>query len=131
MISVPACFNEAQREAIKYAGDIAGLDIQGVVEDPVAAALAYGLDKRDGLFAVYSFGGTFEFSILEISNGVIKVYIYIFNMKYSFLLLTTNSYLYLSFVGESKKKILKSWRVGLRFVIGAAFMEGIYALSCI
>lgn len=59
------------------------------------------------------------------------IYIYIFNMKYSFLLLTTNSYLYLSFVGESKKKILKSWRVGLRFVIGAAFMEGIYALSCI
>ena len=75
VITVPAYFNDAQRQATKDAGRIAGLDVKRIVNDPTAAALAYGLDKKkDETIAVYDFGGgTFDISILEVGEGVIEV----------------------------------------------------------
>jgi len=75
VITVPAYFNDAQRQATKDAGRIAGLDVKRIVNEPTAAALAYGLDKkRDETIAVYDFGGgTFDISILEVGEGVIEV----------------------------------------------------------
>jgi molecular chaperone DnaK len=75
VITVPAYFNDAQRQATKDAGKIAGLDVKRIVNEPTAAALAYGLDKkRDETIAVYDFGGgTFDISILEVGEGVIEV----------------------------------------------------------
>jgi molecular chaperone DnaK len=75
VITVPAYFNDAQRQATKDAGKIAGLDVKRIVNEPTAAALAYGLDKKkDELIAVYDFGGgTFDISILEVGEGVIEV----------------------------------------------------------
>jgi molecular chaperone DnaK len=75
VITVPAYFNDAQRQATKDAGKIAGLDVKRIVNEPTAAALAYGLDKKkDETIAVYDFGGgTFDISILEVSEGVIQV----------------------------------------------------------
>jgi molecular chaperone DnaK len=75
VITVPAYFNDAQRQATKDAGRIAGLDVKRIVNEPTAAALAYGLDKKsDETIAVYDFGGgTFDISILEVGGGVIEV----------------------------------------------------------
>jgi molecular chaperone DnaK len=75
VITVPAYFNDAQRQATKDAGRIAGLDVKRLVNEPTAAALAYGLDKKkDELIAVYDFGGgTFDISILEVGEGVVEV----------------------------------------------------------
>jgi molecular chaperone DnaK len=76
VITVPAYFNDSQRQATKDAGKIAGLDVKRLVNEPTAAALAYGLDKskKDETIAVYDFGGgTFDISILEVSEGVIEV----------------------------------------------------------
>jgi molecular chaperone DnaK len=75
VITVPAYFNDAQRQATKDAGKIAGLDVRRIVNEPTAAALAYGLDKKkDETIAVYDFGGgTFDISILEVGEGVIEV----------------------------------------------------------
>jgi molecular chaperone DnaK len=75
VITVPAYFNDAQRQATKDAGRIAGLDVKRIVNEPTAAALAYGLDKKkDETIAVYDFGGgTFDISILEVGDGVIEV----------------------------------------------------------
>ncbi len=75
VITVPAYFNDAQRQATKDAGRIAGLDVKRIVNEPTAAALAYGLDKKkDETIAVYDFGGgTFDVSILEVGDGVIEV----------------------------------------------------------
>ncbi len=75
VITVPAYFNDAQRQATKDAGIIAGLEVKRLVNEPTAAALAYGLDKDvDGVIAVYDLGGgTFDISILEISDGVFEV----------------------------------------------------------
>jgi molecular chaperone DnaK len=75
VITVPAYFNDAQRQATKDAGKIAGLDVKRIVNEPTAAALAYGLDKKkDETIAVYDFGGgTFDISILEVGDGVIEV----------------------------------------------------------
>ena len=75
VITVPAYFNDAQRQATKDAGRIAGLDVKRIVNEPTAAALAYGLDKKkDETIAVYDFGGgTFDISILEVGEGVIEV----------------------------------------------------------
>src|SRR5437867_2009362 len=76
VITVPAYFNDAQRQATKDAGKIAGLDVKRIVNEPTAAAMAYGLDKnkKDETIAVYDFGGgTFDISILEVSEGVIEV----------------------------------------------------------
>ncbi|KAL1934327.1 hypothetical protein VTP01DRAFT_6509 [Rhizomucor pusillus] len=75
VVTVPAYFNDAQRQATKDAGKIAGLDIQRVINEPTAAALAYGLDKSgDKTIAVYDLGGgTFDISILEIQSGVFEV----------------------------------------------------------
>src|ERR1700751_2694644 len=74
VITVPAYFNDAQRQATKDAGRIAGLDVKRIVNEPTAAALAYGLDKKkDETIAVYDFGGrTFDISILEVGEGVIE-----------------------------------------------------------
>src|SRR6201993_474990 len=74
VITVPAYFNDAQRQATKDAGKIAGLDVKRIVNEPTAAALAYGLDKKkDETIAVYDFGGgTFDISILEVGEGVIE-----------------------------------------------------------
>jgi molecular chaperone DnaK len=71
----PAYFNDAQRQATKDAGRIAGLDVKRIVNEPTAAALAYGLDKsKDHLIAVYDFGGgTFDISILEVGEKVVEV----------------------------------------------------------
>ena len=75
VITVPAYFNDAQRQATKDAGQIAGLDVSRIVNEPTAAALAYGLDKKkDETIAVYDFGGgTFDISILEVGEGVVEV----------------------------------------------------------
>jgi len=75
VITVPAYFNDAQRQATKDAGQIAGLDVRRIVNEPTAAALAYGLDKKkDETIAVYDFGGgTFDISILEVGEGVVEV----------------------------------------------------------
>ncbi|KAL6338999.1 hypothetical protein AAG906_024150 [Vitis piasezkii] len=73
VITVPAYFNDAQRQATKDAGRIAGLDVQRIINEPTAAALSYGLNNKEGLIAVFDLGGgTFDVSILEISNGVFE-----------------------------------------------------------
>jgi molecular chaperone DnaK len=75
VITVPAYFNDAQRQATKDAGKIAGLEVKRIINEPTAAALAYGLDKKkDENIAVYDFGGgTFDISILEVSDGMVEV----------------------------------------------------------
>jgi molecular chaperone DnaK len=75
VITVPAYFNDSQRQATKDAGRVAGLDVKRIVNEPTAAALAYGLDKKkDELIAVYDFGGgTFDISILEVGENVVEV----------------------------------------------------------
>ena len=76
VITVPAYFNDAQRQATKEAGEIAGLNVRRIVNEPTAAALAYGLDKsdRDMKIAVFDLGGgTFDISILELGDGVFEV----------------------------------------------------------
>ena len=78
MITVPAYFNDAQRQATKDAGKIAGLEVLRIINEPTAAALAYGLDKKQsGTIAVYDLGGgTFDVSVLEIGDGVFEVEIH-------------------------------------------------------
>src|SRR3982074_3796476 len=75
VITVPAYFNDAQRQATKDAGKIAGLDVKRIINEPTAAALAYGLDKKkDETIAVYDFGGgTFDISILQVGEGLVEV----------------------------------------------------------
>jgi molecular chaperone DnaK len=75
VITVPAYFNDAQRQATKDAGKIAGLNVQRIINEPTAAALAYGLDKKkDETIAVYDFGGgTFDISVLEVGEGIVEV----------------------------------------------------------
>src|SRR6202795_1651064 len=75
VITVPAYFNDAQRQATKDAGQIAGLEVMRIINEPTAAALAYGLDKKTNeTIAVYDFGGgTFDISILEVGDGVVEV----------------------------------------------------------
>jgi len=75
VVTVPSYFNDAQRQATKDAGKVAGLDVKRIVNEPTAAALAYGLDKKDDLkVAIYDLGGgTFDISILEIGNNVVEV----------------------------------------------------------
>src|SRR6059036_1812580 len=75
VITVPAYFNDSQRQATKDAGQIAGLKVERIINEPTAAALAYGLDKKkDETIAVYDFGGgTFDISILDIGEGVFEV----------------------------------------------------------
>jgi molecular chaperone DnaK len=75
VVTVPAYFNDSQRQATKDAGKIAGLNVQRIINEPTAAALAYGLDKKkDETIAVYDFGGgTFDISVLEVGDGVVEV----------------------------------------------------------
>src|SRR5208337_1411471 len=75
VITVPAYFNDAQRQATKDAGQIAGLEVSRIINEPTAAALAYGLDKKKNeTISVYDFGGgTFDISILEVGDGVVEV----------------------------------------------------------
>jgi len=76
VVTVPAYFNDSQRQATKEAGEIAGLDVKRIINEPTAAALAYGLDKRDkdATIAVYDLGGgTFDISVLELGEGVFEV----------------------------------------------------------
>src|SRR5690606_25758873 len=75
VITVPAYFNDSQRQATKDAGRIAGLDVKRIINEPTAAALAYGLDKKkDERIAVYDFGGgTFDISILDVGDNVVQV----------------------------------------------------------
>ena len=76
VITVPAYFNDAERQATKEAGQIAGLDVKRIINEPTAAALAYGLDKKnnDMKIAVYDLGGgTFDISVLELGDGVFEV----------------------------------------------------------
>ncbi|KAL5988403.1 hypothetical protein ACLOJK_036167 [Asimina triloba] len=74
VVTVPAYFNDAQRQATKDAGRIAGLDVERIINEPTAAALSYGMNNKEGLIAVFDLGGgTFDISILEISNGVFEV----------------------------------------------------------
>src|ERR1700744_6331150 len=75
VITVPAYFNDAQRQATKDAGKIAGLEVRRIINEPTAAALAYGLDKKNNeTIAVYDFGGgTFDISILRVGDGLIEV----------------------------------------------------------
>lgn len=75
VITVPAYFNDSQRQATKDAGRLAGLDVLRIVNEPTAAALAYGLDKKkNGIIAIYDFGGgTFDISILKLTNGIFEV----------------------------------------------------------
>ena len=75
VITVPAYFNDAQRQATRDAGKIAGLDVKRIVNEPTAAALAYGMDKKaDEKIAVFDLGGgTFDISILEVGENVVEV----------------------------------------------------------
>jgi molecular chaperone DnaK len=75
VITVPAYFNDSQRQATKDAGAIAGLEVKRIINEPTAAALAYGMDKSENkVVAVYDLGGgTFDISILELSKGVFEV----------------------------------------------------------
>ena len=75
VITVPAYFNDSQRQATRDAGKIAGLDVKRIINEPTAAALAYGLDKKEGeIVAVFDFGGgTFDVSILEVGDGLVEV----------------------------------------------------------
>ena len=75
VITVPAYFNDSQRQATKDSGRIAGLDVKRIINEPTAAALAYGIDKKkDQTIAVYDFGGgTFDISILEVGDNVVEV----------------------------------------------------------
>jgi molecular chaperone DnaK len=75
VVTVPAYFNDSQRQATKDAGKIAGLNVLRIINEPTAAALAYGLDKKkDETIAVYDFGGgTFDISVLEVGEGVVEV----------------------------------------------------------
>lgn len=74
VVTVPAYFNDAQRQATKDAGKIAGLDVKRIINEPTAAALSYGMNNKEGLIAVFDLGGgTFDVSILEISSGVFEV----------------------------------------------------------
>ena len=75
VITVPAYFNDAQRQATKDAGKIAGLEVLRIINEPTAAALAYGLDRKEsGLIVVYDLGGgTFDVSVLEVGDGVFEV----------------------------------------------------------
>ena len=75
VITVPAYFNDSQRQATKDAGKIAGLDVKRIINEPTAAALAYGFDKKkEGMIVVYDLGGgTFDVSVLEVGNNVIEV----------------------------------------------------------
>ena len=75
VITVPAYFNDSQRQATKDAGKIAGLEVKRIINEPTAAALAYGLDrKKDEIIVVYDFGGgTFDISVLEVSDSVVQV----------------------------------------------------------
>jgi hypothetical protein len=75
VITIPAYFNDAQRQATKDAGKIAGLDVKRIINEPTAAALAYGLDKKkDETIAVYDFGGgTLDISVLPVGEGLIEV----------------------------------------------------------
>lgn len=75
VVTVPAYFNDSQRQATKDAGKISGLNVLRIINEPTAAALAYGMDKSEGkVIAVYDLGGgTFDISILEINNGVFEV----------------------------------------------------------
>merc|ERR1711966_179340 len=75
VVTVPAYFNDSQRQATKDAGKIAGLEVARIINEPTAAALSYGVDKDDGqVIAVYDLGGgTFDVSILELSGGVFEV----------------------------------------------------------
>ena len=76
VITVPAYFNDAQRQATKEAGEIAGLTVKRIINEPTAAALAYGLDKQDKDMKIAVFdlgGGTFDISILELGDGVFEV----------------------------------------------------------
>ncbi|KAH9289210.1 hypothetical protein KI387_033327, partial [Taxus chinensis] len=73
VVTVPAYFNDAQRQATKDAGKIAGLDVKRIINEPTAAALSYGMNSKEGLVAVFDLGGgTFDVSILEISSGVFE-----------------------------------------------------------
>jgi actin-like ATPase involved in cell morphogenesis len=73
-VRMAAYFNDSQRQATKDAGRIAGLDVKRIINEPTAAALSYGADKKEGMFAVYDLGGgTFDISILEMSGGVFEV----------------------------------------------------------
>lgn len=75
VITVPAYFNDAQRQATKDAGRIAGLEVERIINEPTAAAVSYGLNSKEGTVAVFDLGGgTFDVSILEISNGVFEVW---------------------------------------------------------
>src|SRR2546428_8501 len=75
VITVPAYFNDSQRQATKEAGEIAGLNVRRIINEPTASALAYGLDKKkDEVVSVYDFGGgTFDISILEVADKVVEV----------------------------------------------------------
>ncbi|MTV29343.1 Hsp70 family protein, partial [Nitriliruptoraceae bacterium ZYF776] len=76
VVTVPAYFNDAQRQATKDAGTIAGLNVVRIINEPTAAAIAYGLDKKDGERNILVFdlgGGTFDVSMLTIDNGVFEV----------------------------------------------------------
>ena len=76
VVTVPAYFNDAQRQATKDAGTIAGLTVRRIINEPTAAAIAYGLDKKDGEKNILVFdlgGGTFDVTLLTIDNGVFEV----------------------------------------------------------
>ena len=116
VITVPAYFNDAQRQATKDAGRIAGLDVERIINEPTAAALSYGMDNKEGLIAVFDLGGgTFDISILEISNGVFEVYLHNFQ---SHLVLETYSEMhsfliqfYVLLLRSKQQMVIPSWVV--------------------
>lgn len=99
VITVPAYFNDSQRQATKDAGKIAGLDVKRIINEPTAAALAYGLDKKENeIIAVYDFGGgTFDISILEVGDNVVQV-------------ISTNGDTHLG--GDDVDDVIMEWLIG-------------------
>lgn len=97
VVTVPAYFNDAQRQATKDAGTISGLNVMRIINEPTAAAIAYGLDKKEGEKNVLVFdlgGGTFDVSLLTIDNGVFEVInMYIFFVFYLSILLQKKYYI--------------------------------------
>ena len=121
VITVPAYFNDAQRQATKDAGRIAGLDVERIINEPTAAALSYGMNNKEGLIAVFDLGGgTFDISILEISNGVFEVYLHNFQ---SHLVLETYSEMhsfliqfYVLLLRSKQQMVTLSWVVKILII---------------
>ena len=121
VITVPAYFNDAQRQATKDAGRNPGLDVERIINEPTAAALSYGMNNKEGLIAVFDLGGgTFDISIVEISNGVFEVFFHNFQLICcdAYMLLNTFFfYLVLCIIRSKQQMVTLSWVVKILIIL--------------